>query len=109
MKKTLTILSFIFAIFAVIFAVLPVYKFAFIPAIIGLITGIIAFIKGRKAKQSTQFIQLSLLLIITALTISIYKSIFQKTEVGDTKELEQREEKIKEDAIEELNDLDIEL
>lgn len=107
MKKTFTILGFVFAVIATLLAVLPLYKFAFIPAILALIFSVIAFLKARKKNNSTQFIQLSLLLTIISLVMCTYKSVFIKNEVGDTVKLEKREEQIKEDAKEELNDLNI--
>ena len=38
---------------------------------------------------------------------TIYKSIFVKTEIGNTEELEQLDESSEEDAIKELEDLEI--
>lgn len=107
MKKIFTILGFSFAVIATLLAVLPLYKFSFIPAILALIFSVLAFIKARKDESSTQFIQLSLLLTIISLTLCTYKSIFTKNEIGDTQKLEKREEKTKEEAKEELDDLDI--
>jgi len=107
MKKTFTILGFIFAIIATLLAVLPLYKFAIIPTVLALIFSIVAFLKARKDETSTQFIQLSLLLTIIALVLCIYKAIFTTNEVGNTEQLEKREEVIKEKAKEELEDLDI--
>jgi ABC-type cobalamin transport system permease subunit len=108
MKKIVTILGFSFAVIATLLAVLPLFKFAFIPAILALIFSILAFLKARKDNSSTQFIQLGLLLTIISLVLCTYKSIFSKSELGDMQQLEKREETIKEEAIEELNDIDIE-
>lgn len=107
MKKTFTILGFCFAVIATLLAVLPLFKFAIAPAILALIFSVLAFLKARKNNTTTQFIQLSLLLTIISLVLCTYKSIFTKNEVGDTKELEKREEQIKENAKEELEDLEI--
>ena len=107
MKKTFTILGFTFAVVATLLAVLPFFKFAFTPIILALVFSVLAFLKARKEESSTQFIQLCLLLTIISLVLCTYKSIFTKSEVGNTQELEKREEKIKEDVKEELDDLDI--
>jgi hypothetical protein len=107
MKKIFTILGFAFAVIATLLAVLPLFKFAFITSIFALVFSVLSFLKARKEESSTQFIQLCLLLTIISLVLCTYKSIFSKNEVGDTQQLEKREEIIKEEAKDELNDLDI--
>ena len=46
-----------------------------------------------------------------ALGFTVYKSIFQNIEINkdDEKEIEQRDDESKEDAIKELEDLDLEI
>ncbi|AUC81100.1 FUSC family protein [Lacinutrix sp. Bg11-31] len=107
MRLLFIILGLISAVFAVILAVLPLSNFAFFPAIAALIFGVLAFIKTRGTNKPKHTIQLILLLTIISLVLATYKSINATTEVGDTEQLEQRAQDSEEDAIEELNDLDI--
>lgn len=107
MRKTAIVLGFIFSILAVLLAVLPFSNFAFIPAIIALVLGIIALLKSKAEEDKKHTIQLIFLLTIIALALATYKSIYTTTEVGDTEQLEQREEDSLEDSIEELDDIEI--
>ena len=47
------------------------------------------------------------MLTLIALSLTTYKVIFSTVEVGNTEDLEQKESQSEEDAIEELEDLDI--
>lgn len=105
MRKTSIILGLIFAVLAVILAVLPLYKLAFIPAVLAFIFGIIAFLKSKKEEKPTHVIQVIFLLTIISLGLATYKTIFTVSEVGDTKDLQQTEDKLNEEAKEELDDL----
>lgn len=107
MRLLFIILGLISAIFAVILSVLPLSNFAYFPAIAALIFGIIAFIKTRETNKPKHTIQLIFLLTIISLALATYKYVTATTEVGDTEQLEQRAQDSEEDAIEELNDIDI--
>lgn len=107
MRLVFIILGLFTAILAVILAVLPLSNFAFLPAIAALIFGILAFIKGKKENKPKHTVQLIFLLTIIALALATYKSITATTEVGNTEQLEQRDEESKKEAIEELEDIEI--
>ncbi len=107
MRKLLIILALVAAIFAVILAVLPVSNLAFIPAMISLALGSISLILSKKQNQSKKVIQLAFILTIIAIALATYKAIFDTTEVGDTKALEQREQESVEDSQEILEDIEI--
>ena len=107
MRLLCIILGVISAIIAVILAVLPLSNFAFIPAIAALIFGVIAFLKGRQEHKPKHTIHLIFLLTSIALALATFKSVTATTEVGDTEQLEQREDNSLEDSIEELDDIDI--
>lgn len=107
MKKVTLILSLICAILAIILAILPLFKLAFIPAVLALAFGLISFIKSRKDYDSTHVVQVSFLLVIIALGLSTYKTIFMVQEVENTEELEQRDKENEEKALEELEDIEI--
>lgn len=107
MRKLCVILALIAAILAVILSVLPVSNLAFIPAIASLVFGLVAMYLSNKQEKPKHTIKLAFLLTILALGLATYKSIYSTSEVGDTEELEQKEIQSEEDAIEELNDLDL--
>lgn len=108
MRQLLTILAVIASILAIIFSVLPISNLAIFPAIAALIFGLIAFYLSKKAGKVKKIIQFSFLLTIMALALTTYKAIFTKTEVGDTEALVEKEAESKEEAIEELEELDLE-
>lgn len=107
MKKLFLILGFITAILALILSVTPLSKIAYIPSIAALIFGVLALYTSKDKQQSKKFIQLIFLMTIIALVVTTYKVIFTTAEVGDTKQLEQKEEQLEEESIEELEDLNL--
>lgn len=108
MKQVFIILGFIAAILATILSVLPLSNLAIFPAIAALIFASIAFYLSKKAGNVKKIIQFTYLLTIIALSITIYKSVFTKVEVADTEELIIKEEASEQEAIEELEELDLE-
>ncbi|WP_339633997.1 FUSC family protein [Bizionia echini] len=108
MRKLFIILSLIAAVLAVILSVLPLSNLAFIPAILALVFGLISFYLSNKQNKPKHSIKLAFLLTIIALSLTTYKAIFSTSEVGNTEQLEETEQKSEEEAIEELEDLDIE-
>lgn len=109
MRKLLIILGIIAAVLAIVLSVLPLSNLAYFPAIAALLFGLIAYYISNKNNQPIKTIQLIFLLTIIALSISIYKSIFHTVEIGNTEELQIRELKSEEKAIEDLESLDIDL
>jgi len=107
MKKLIIVLGFISAVIAVFLAVTPLSQIAYIPSVFALGFGIIAIYLMKKKQGSKKSIQLMFLLTIIALTVTTYKSVFNTVEVGNTEKLEQKETESQEDAIKELDDLDI--
>lgn len=107
MKKTFIILGYVAAITAVILAVTPLSNLAIIPIISGFIFGLALLYLSRKEQPKTKSIQYIFLLVIIALSFTIYKGIFISNELGDTEQLEQREEENLEDSKEILEGLDI--
>lgn len=107
MKKVLVILGFIAAIFAIVLAVTPLFKLALFPAILSVLCGLGLLYFVRKKGIKTKATQYIFLLTIIALAFTVYKSIFYKAEIADTQEQEVREEKSEEEAIELLEDIEI--
>jgi len=108
MKTLFVVLGFIASIIAVILAVTPLFKIAFIPCIAALVFGLVALYISRQKQLPKKSIQLLFLLTIIAFSVTTYKSIFIKVEVGNTDELIQKEDASEQEAIETLEDIDIE-
>jgi membrane protein implicated in regulation of membrane protease activity len=108
MKQLFTVLAIIASFLAIILSVLPASNLAVIPAIAALVFGFVAFYLSKKTGQVKKIIQFTFFLAIISLSITIYKAIFNKAEIGNTQELINKEEASKEEAIEELEGLEIE-
>ena len=108
MKRLLIILGFFTAVLAVILAVTPLSNLAVIPVIIGFVCGLLILFFSKKNNFKTKSIQYIFLLVTIALAVTVYKGIFNTTEMGDTEELEVKEEESVEDSKEILEGLDIE-
>lgn len=107
MRRLFIILGFIASILAVVLSVTPLSKIAFIPAVVALVFGLIAFYFSRQKQYPKKSIQLIFLLTIISLTITTYKTVFDVVEVGNVDGLELKEKQSEEKAIEELEDLDL--
>ena len=107
MRKLFIILGVIAAIIAVVLSSLPLFNMAFIPAIAALIFGLIAFYLSKQQNESKKVVQLIFLLTIISLCLSTYKAVFSETEVGNTEALEVRVQEAEENAIEELEGIDL--
>ncbi|WP_339752479.1 FUSC family protein [uncultured Winogradskyella sp.] len=106
-KKLFIILGFIAAILAVIIAVTPLSNLAVAPIIVAFLSGLIVLFLSKKHKTKTKSIQYIFLLVIISLILTIYKGVFSTTKVGDTEQLEQRDEENLEDSKEILEDIEI--
>ena len=106
-KKLFIILGFITALLAVILAVTPLSNLAIAPIIVAFVSGLAILFISKKETTKTKTIQYIFLMVIIALVLTIYKSINATTEIGDTEQLEQRDEENLEDSKEILEDLDI--
>lgn len=105
MKRLFIILGFISAVLAVILSVTPFSKIAYIPGIAAFVFGLKAFYLAKQSSKKP--IQLIFLLTIISLSLTTYKAIFNKAELGNTHTLELKEKESEEKAIEELEGLDL--
>ncbi|GGH43321.1 FUSC family protein [Mangrovimonas yunxiaonensis] len=108
MKKAFLILGLITAILALVLATLPVSNLAFIPGVIALACGFLALYFAKRAGTPLKTVQLVFLLSVIAMAMATYKSLFTTAKMGNTEELEKREQQSQEEAIEELEELDLE-
>ncbi|WP_439152710.1 FUSC family protein [Winogradskyella sp.] len=107
MKKLFIILGFISAILAVVLAVTPLSNLAIFPIAIAFISGLVIVFISKKQQKKSKSIQYIFLLLIIALVLTIYKDVFNTTEVGDTEQLDQRVEENLEDSKELLEGIDM--
>ncbi|WP_452219305.1 FUSC family protein [Lacinutrix undariae] len=107
MKKILIIIAFIAALSSVILAVTPLSNLALIPAIVAFLLGLIIYYISKKNNSPKKVVQYIFLLAIISISITIYKTIFTTTEIGDIEALEVREKESEEDSKDILEELDI--
>ncbi|WP_242158597.1 FUSC family protein [Aestuariivivens sediminis] len=109
MKTVCTGLAIVCSVLTAIFAVLPLSNLAVIPALAALVFGLIAFYWSRKTGEVKKIIPFTFLLTGVALCFTIYKAVFTSTEVAETTALEAKESQLEEEAIEALEDIDLDL
>lgn len=107
MKQLFTSLGLIAAILAVILSVLPVSNLAIFPAVASLLFVLIAFYLSKKSGHIKKTIQLTFFLAIISLAMTTYKALFNTSKVANNQELKEKEAASKKEAIEELEELDI--
>ena len=107
MKRLLIIIGFISAILAIVLCVTPLFKIAVFPIIAAFLCGLGLLFLKKKKNIKTKAIQYIFLMTIISLSFTIYKTIFIKAEVGNTEELDQLDESSEEEALKELEDIEI--
>ena len=106
MRLLLVILSIIAAILGLALSILPFGAIALIPIIAAFIFGLLAF---RMSKgKNTNIIKGVFFVTIVALGISIYRTVFEENVVENDVETIEKEKQSEEDAIKELDELEIE-
>ncbi|WP_299251836.1 hypothetical protein [uncultured Aquimarina sp.] len=109
MRIVLISIAAIAAFLGIIMAILPFGSIGILPGIIALIAGFGAYFVSKKQlkpqKLSLLFLTIGLLVIVA----SGSKSLWVKDEVAVDQEFQQKEEQSKEEAIEELKEIESEL
>ena len=95
MRKLFIILGFISALTSVVIAVTSLHRFTLTPIIIGFVSGIVVLLLSKKEKTKT--IQYIFLLIIIALSLTIYKEVKPKNDI-DTQKIKQLDAEGSEEA-----------
>jgi len=108
LRLAVTILALLTAVIGLSLSILPIGAIAFIPIVIAFILGFIAFKMAQKDGANTKLVKVIFLITIIALVLSIYRSVFETNVVENDIETIEKEEQSKEDAIEELEGLEIE-
>ena len=108
MKKTVSIFAFASIILALILSILPIYIIAYIPAVIGMVCAFVLWKINQKSNTNSTAFKVLVFLIIASLSITSYRVFFTTSEVIDTKNIQQKEQQSEEEAIEELEGLELE-
>lgn len=109
MRKTLVIVGFISAILSVILTATPMFKISIFPILLAVLSGFGVLYLSNKQNLSKKVVQYILLLAIIALVIMIFKSVTDTSEVGNTERLQELEKASEEEAIEELEGIDLDI
>jgi len=104
-NKTFIIFGFISALVAVTLSTTPLFKLALAPIIIAFVSGIIILFLSKKQKTKTKIIQYIFLLVIIALGLTIYKGVFNTSEIENAQQLEQQDGENAEDSKEILEEI----
>lgn len=107
MRSFFIVLGIVAAALGLVLAVTPLSQMAYVPAVVALILGFVAFYMSKGKDSSKKSVQLIFLLTAIALILTTYKFIFQAAEVGNLDELQLKEEASMEDSKEILEDLDL--
>ncbi|AOW19487.1 hypothetical protein [Urechidicola croceus] len=107
--KLLAILGIIGAILGLVFSFLPISELAIIPAIVGLLLGVIAYYFSKKQNFSYSFPRIVMILSLLAIIISSGKKLLTENSVKVDTEFIDKAEDSKEDAIKDIEELDEEL
>lgn len=108
MRLIITTLAIITAILGLTLSILPFGNIALIPIVAAFILGFIAFKMAQKEGKNTKLVKVVFLVTIVALGMSIYRSVFDENIVEEDIETINRDKASEEEAIEELDDIDIE-
>lgn len=108
MRILVTTLAVLAAIIGLILSILPFGTIALIPVIIAFILCFLAYKMAQKANANTKFVKVLFLVTIIAFALSIYRIAFDENVVENDIETIEKEKQSQEDALEELEDLDIE-
>jgi len=107
MRLTLIIISIISALIGLALSILPFGSIALAPILIALTSGFLAFKLSQKEGKNTNIIKGVFLIVIVSLGLTVYNS-FKTNEVIEDTESILNENQSEEDAIEELESLEIE-
>ena len=90
MKKLFIILGFVSALTAVVLATTSLYNLSVTPIVIAFLSGLIVIVLAKKENAKTKTIQYIFLLVIMALSLTIYKGVVNPSDVIDIQKIEQQ-------------------
>ena len=107
MRVLLVVIGIISSILGLALSILPFGNIALIPIIIAFVTGLLAMNMIKKEQGNNLIIKIIFLLAIIGLGMTIYRAVFDQNVVEDNTESIERDKQSEEDAIEELEVLEI--
>jgi len=107
MRLTLIIISIISALIGLALSILPFGSIAVVPIVIAFVSGLIAFKTSQKEGRNTNIIKGVFLILIISLGLTIYNTLKTNEVIEDTESI-LNDNQSEEDAIEELESLEIE-
>lgn len=105
MRRLFIVLGIIAAVFSLILSVTFLFQVAYIPAVVAMLFGLIAFYMSKQKQYPKKTIQLIFLLTSIAVVLTSYKLIFDTAKDGDKEDVELREETPMYDSKPTLEDL----
>ena len=108
MRLTLIILSIISAILGLALSILPFGNIAILPIVISFISGLIAFKISQKENNSANIVKGVFVVLIISLGLTMYNSFKTNEVIEDTQKAIIKENQSEEDALEELESIEIE-
>ncbi len=107
MRSIFIVLGFIAAVLGLVLAVTPLSQIAYIPAIVALLFGLIAFYISKQNQFPKKSVYLIFLITFISLVLTTYKAVFNTSEAGNLENLELKEEASMEDSKETLEGLEL--
>ncbi len=107
MRNLIVILGFICAALGLVLAILPFNKLAIIPLIIAFVLAIITIQTSKRVNKSTMPVRIILFITIIGLFLAIYRTVMDENVVEQSTESIERDKKSEEDAVEELEGIEI--
>lgn len=106
MRLTLIIISIIFVIIGLALSILPFGSIAILPIVVAFVSGLIAFKISQKEGKNTNIIKGVFFILIISLGLTVYNALKPNVVVEDTESIS-KENQSEEDAIEELESIEI--
>jgi len=100
----LSILSLFFGIIGFILSFLPLGLISILPAILGLVFWLIAFLVNNKTGEKRSIVTTALIISVLAILISTFSEIFIKDKVAEDQKFEEKIEQSQEEAIDDLEE-----
>lgn len=106
MRLLALLIAIIGLIITVVFTIFPVGSLTIFPAIITLICGFILYRLNKHVDKSTMLPKVIIGLALVSALVSISKNVLTDDTIENDIEMEQREEKSKNDAVKDLEELE---
>ena len=107
MKILYTTLAIISVVLSLILSILPFGSLAFIPIASAMLFSFLLFKELKKERKSINLVKVLFLGIIVSLSVSIYRTLFTENTIVETEQTIEKEKQSEEDAIKELENIEL--